>query len=128
MNSKRKGKVGELEAAAKLREVFGCPVRRGQQYKGTPDSPDVVGLPGIHVEVKRVEKLNIEVAMAQAKADCGCEVTDSDKQKPDDLWTVDYVKDVPIVMHRRNRGDWMFTICVDDIREFIRLLNLEIMK
>lgn len=100
MNSKRKGKGGELEAAKKLRDVYGRHVQRGQQYKGTPESPDVVGLKGIHIEVKRVEKLNLEAAMRQAKGDCG--------------------DDVPVVMHRKNRGEWMFTICVDDIQQFVR--------
>ena len=47
MNSKRKGKAGELEAAAELRRVLGVEARRGVQHAGGPDSPDVVGLPGV---------------------------------------------------------------------------------
>lgn len=51
VNSIRKGKHGEREAAKYLRSLgFDC--RRGQQHAGGPESPDVVGIPGIHIEVK----------------------------------------------------------------------------
>ena len=45
--SRDKGKAGERELASKLRE-YGYDARRGVQFHGGPDSPDVVGLPGIH--------------------------------------------------------------------------------
>lgn len=70
MNSKRKGKRGELECAAWLRS-HGFDARRGQQFHGGPDSPDVVGLPGFHVEVKRTERPNLRDAVAQAEGDSG---------------------------------------------------------
>ena len=35
---------------------------------------DVVGLPGIHIECKRVERLNLEDAMRQAVDDTGAEI------------------------------------------------------
>jgi len=57
MNSKRKGKRGELELAKKLQE-YGFNTRRGQQYAGL-GGDDVVGLEGIHIERKRVERLNV---------------------------------------------------------------------
>ena len=44
-NSRRKGKEGELEVARILRD-HGYDSRRGVQYSGSPDSPDVTGLPG----------------------------------------------------------------------------------
>ena len=53
INSKKKGKKGELELARKLRE-FGYDCRRGQQYSGI-GGDDVVGLPHIHIECKRQE-------------------------------------------------------------------------
>lgn len=82
--SRQKGKRGEREAAAELGEILGCVARRGVQYHGGPDSPDVV-LEGvdIHVEAKRVEALNLYAAMEQAKADA-----------PKGA--------VPVVWHRRN--------------------------
>ena len=99
MNSRSKGKRGELELAAKLRE-YGFDCRRGQQFKGGGDSPDVVGLPGVHIECKRVERLNLEQAMAQSRRDS--EGTD----------------DVPVVMHRRDREGWKVTM---DLDEFMNL-------
>lgn len=65
MNSRQKGARGERELAVLLRE-YGFDSRRGQQYSGVSGDADVVGLPGIHVEVKRVERLNISEAMKQS--------------------------------------------------------------
>ena len=47
--------------------------RRGQQFCGSAESPDVIcdSLPWIHFEVKAVERLNIEEAMEQARRDAG---------------------------------------------------------
>lgn len=89
MNSKTKGKVGEREFASLCRE-HGYDARRGVQYSGGEDSPDVVGLPGLHVEVKRVQRLNLVDACVQAEGDCG--------SKP---W---------IVAHRRNHSPWLITM------------------
>ena len=68
--SRQKGKRGEREAAAELAVVFGCEARRGVQYQGGPDSPDVV-LKGVavHVEAKRTERLLLWVAIEQACSD-----------------------------------------------------------
>lgn len=93
MNSRQKGKRGELEFSRLCRE-HGYETRRGQQYCGANGDADVVGLPGIHIEVKRVEKLNIEDAMAQARRDA--------KGK------------IPIVAHRRNNKVWKITMDAKD--------------
>ena len=68
MNSRNKGKRGELELANLLKE-HGFDARRGQQYSGANGDADVEGMPGIHIECKRVERLNIEDAMAQSRRD-----------------------------------------------------------
>lgn len=69
INSKQKGKRGELAWCRKCAE-YGYHVRRTSQYCGqTGDAADCVGLPGIHQEVKWVERLNIRDAMDQAKHD-----------------------------------------------------------
>lgn len=94
MNSKRKGAAGERELANKLKE-YGYNTRRGQQYCGANGDADVVGLPGIHIECKRVEKLNIYDAIVQAQRDC----------KGDDL---------PAVFHRKNNCKWSVTMTLDD--------------
>lgn len=53
----RKGKAGERELARKLTEL-GYPARRGQQYKGTKDSPDIIceKLDDYHIECKRYKQ------------------------------------------------------------------------
>lgn len=95
INSKKKGAKGEREFAALCREQ-GYDCRRTSQYCGqTGDASDVVGLPGMHIEVKRVERLNIETAMSQARRDA----------KPGEI---------PIVAHRRNNCAWLVTMLADD--------------
>lgn len=90
MNSRAKGKRGELEFARLCRE-HGYEVRRTAQYCGnTGEASDVVGLPGIHAEVKRVERLDIYAAVDQAKRD-----TAGGK---------------PAVFHRKNNHEWLVTM------------------
>ena len=91
MNSRGKGKRGELEFAAFLRQ-HGIDARRGVQYAGGVDSPDIVSeaLAWLHIEVKRVEVFNLAKACAQAARDSA--------GKP---W---------IVAHRRNRKPWFITM------------------
>lgn len=101
VNSRNKGKVGEREFAALLREN-GFDARRGQQFSGSPDSPDVVSgaLAWLHVEVKRVQNLNLTDACAQAERDSG--------GKP---W---------IVAHRRNHAPWLITMTAETFFNFLR--------
>tara|TARA_R110002051_G_scaffold126604_2_gene200222 strand:+ start:3465 stop:3836 length:372 start_codon:yes stop_codon:yes gene_type:complete len=104
-NSISKGKRGEREWAKWLRDNCNCQnARRGQQYQGGADSPDVVcGIPNTHCEVKRVEKLNLGNAMAQAVADSGG-------------------NSIPYVAHRKNLGDWMVTVRADDLVAFSEMV------
>lgn len=94
MNSRDKGARGERELASVLNS-YGYFCRRGQQYSGANGDPDVVGLPGIHIECKRVERLNLTDAMIQAKRDA----RDGE---------------IPAVFHRRNREEWLVTMRLDD--------------
>lgn len=94
VNSKRKGKDGELEFVSLCKEHGFDNVRRSQQYAGIHGDADVVGLSGIHIEVKRVERLNEEKALQQAEEDCK-------------------KGDIPIVAHRRNREEWKVTMRAD---------------
>lgn len=99
--AKRKGRVGEAELAKKLRE-HGYDCRRTAQYCGkSGDASDVVGLPGIHIECKRVEALSLYTAMAQAKGD----------HKEGTL---------PAVFHRRNNCEWLVIMTLDDWMEIYR--------
>ncbi|KHO62685.1 hypothetical protein THYS13_07480 [Thermoanaerobacter sp. YS13] len=99
MNSKRKGKRGELELAQLLRE-YGYDTRRGQQYSGI-EGKDVIGLPHIHIECKRVERLNVYEAVRQAVRDA------KEGEKPAVFW-------------RRNREDWLVTMRLEDWIELYR--------
>lgn len=100
INSKRKGAAGEREWAKVCREQ-GFVVRRTQQYAGgTEESADCIGLPYIHQEVKRVEKLNIYEAMEQSYWDNVA----SGKSETD----------IPIVAHRKNGKSWLITMSADD--------------
>lgn len=92
--SKNKGKVGERELANILKE-HGFNARRNQQYNGAVGDADVVGVPNIHIECKRVESLNITKAMEQATEDA----RDGE---------------IPAVFHRRNNKPWLVTMHLDD--------------
>lgn len=96
INSKRKGTNGERELVNILKS-YGFDCRRSQQYCGYADGSlaDVIGLDGIHIEVKRVERINIDACMEQAVRDC---------------------KDgeIPTVWHRRNRKPWYVTMRLED--------------
>lgn len=94
INSKAKGAAGEREWAKFCREQGFEDARRGQQYSGI-EGEDVVGLPGIHQEVKRVERLNVSEAVRQAIRD---------KKE----------EDIPIVAHRKNYEEWLVTMRAED--------------
>ena len=100
--SRDKGKRGEREVAELLRDC-GIPARRGVQYAGGPDSPDVVGLNGVHIEVKRCEALRLYPALEQALAE----------RKPGDLATV---------WHRPNGRPWAVIILAADFIALMRAM------
>lgn len=100
INSKAKGAAGERELANILKD-YGYDARRGQQYCGANGDADCVGLPHIHIECKRVQKLNIYDAMAQAKSDA--------KEG-----------EIPAVFHRRNYDEWKVTLRLSDFMEIYK--------
>jgi len=93
-NSRAKGARGERELSSKLKE-YGYETRRGQQYCGANGDADVVGLPGVHIECKRVEHLNLYNAIAQAKADAKN-------------------KEIPTIFHRKDNHEWLVTLTLED--------------
>lgn len=100
--SKEKGKLGEREVAALLKE-FGFEARRGQQFSGGGDSPDVVhDIPNVHIEVKRTETFALWDALAQATRDAAAS------------------GNMPTVWHRKNKKDWVVVV---DAREFLALMH-----
>ena len=95
--SRAKGARGEREIAGILRE-YGYETRRGQQFSGANGDADVVGLPGIHLEIKRVERLDLYGAMSQSRRDAEAAKNN----------------EIPVVMHRRNNCKWLVTMELDD--------------
>ena len=100
--SREKGKRAEREAARALADLLGVQVRRAQQYAGGIDSADVVGVDGLHVEVKHQERMQLYDWIAQA-------VSDSDES-------------VPIVVHRRNRSEWLCSLRLIDLPNLVDTL------
>ena len=98
LNSRAKGARGELEFAQYLTEA-GWTSRRGQQFSGGKDSPDVISQLPYHIEVKRVEKGNLYDWLDQARRDAD--------QK------------VPIVAHRRSRKQWVVVMQLDDFLKMV---------
>lgn len=67
---------------------------RAQNYG---EIPDLSGLPGIHIECKRRERLNVSEAIKQA-------TRDADR----------FHDGAPAVFHRRSREPWLVTMRLDD--------------
>ena len=101
-SSKARGKRGELDLVHALRDAGFPEVRRTAQYCGKAGTADVIGLPGIHVEVKNVQRLNIWEALSQSKRDS----------------EADGNGDTPAVFFKRNRSGWYVATPLED---FVRL-------
>lgn len=100
INSRRKGKVGELEAAEILRTLFGWNCGRTAQHCGnSEDSADlrISEAPSLWVEVKRVQALSVPRTMKKATEQCG--------------------RRCPVLLHRTNRSPvgWLLTIRLSDL-------------
>ena len=94
VNSRQKGARFERQLAKLLKE-HGYECRRGQQYCGANGDADVVGLEGIHIEAKAVERLNIHEAMNQA-------INDAREGE------------LPAVFHKKNRQKILVTMTLED--------------
>lgn len=98
MNSRAKGKRGELEARNALRETLGCvDAKRGQQRSGLEQADVVDAIPGTHIEVKRRKSIASLAFNAQAERDAE-------------------IGDVPMVLMRADRGGWYVCVKLNDLR------------
>lgn len=77
INSRAKGQRAEREFRDLLRAEGWNDARRGQQFRGGVDSPDIVcpSLDGFRIEVKHQERVNLAQWMAQIERDAGAEKT-----------------------------------------------------
>lgn len=94
VNSRAKGARFERTLARLLRE-YGYDCRRGQQYSGANGDADVIGLPGVHIEAKHVERLNLHDAVAQAVRDTR-------------------EGELPAVFHKKNNFGVLVTMRIED--------------
>ena len=104
INSKKKGKSGELEVMHLLKERGYNNVRRTAQYcgnNGEEDVGDLTGLDYMHIEVKRVQNLNLYNAYLQAKRDS----KNNNRH---------------LVFHRKNNQKWLVSM---DFDTFIELYD-----
>lgn len=100
INSRQKGARGERL----VRDIFiahGYPARRGQQFAGGTDSPDVIipDLEWLHVESKFVENLDLNKALEQSERDAEGKFA--------------------IVMHKKKNKDWLVTMSVESFFELL---------
>ncbi len=102
--SRAKGADGEREAAEFLTSLFKLPVNRTAQYCGAAGHADLEGLAGLHVEVKRRERLHLETALQQATHDASPVA-------------------VPVVLHRANRDEWKLTFHAKNLLRFLDVVN-----
>ena len=105
-HSRNKGKRGEREVA-KIFQKAGFHARRSVQYNGRPGTAaDVVGIPGLHIEVKLVEKESIRAWYRQAQRDAHA--------SPEN--------EMPVIVHRKSREPWLVTMSLED---FIKIIKQE---
>lgn len=103
MNSYKKGYRGETELAAELTRLLGVPVRRtARPYLPGFLAPDCYGIPGVHVESKRRQKLSMAEAIEQARHDAA--------------------GNVPVICHRTNRTPWLVTVELADLPRLARII------
>lgn len=94
VNSKQKGARFERNLATILKNEYGYDCRRGQQYCGANGDADVIGLPGIHIEAKHQERMQLYDWVSQAKKDAR-------------------EGEIPAVFHKKNNAEILVTLTLD---------------
>jgi hypothetical protein len=100
MNSRMKGKRGELEVAKVIRQHFGVEVHRTAQVDGKM-AADLTGWDGVHIEVKRPARCAAVRYLEQAERDCGG-------------------KSVPVVFVKPDKQETFVMVRAADMVEFAR--------
>lgn len=103
INSKQKGARFERQLASMFREYGYTEARRTAQYCGnTGEASDVVGLPGIHIEAKHQERMQLYDWMEQAKRDS------------------EGTGNLPVVFHKKNNHEILVTMRFEDFMEIYK--------
>jgi len=103
INSRRKGKAGELEAKDEWnKHLPNAHSRRSQQHSGTESASDLIspGTPHLWLEVKRTQVINLQKVMEKSREQCG--------------------ELCPVVLHRKNDTEWLVTFPLEQIKRFVQ--------
>lgn len=97
--SQTKGRHGELELA-RILQGYGYRVEPGQAVS-FGSTPDLTGLPGIHIECKRAQQQSLYAWISQASRDAG-----------------KFRDGLPTIFWRKNRCPWLVIM---DLRDWMAL-------
>lgn len=101
--SRTKGARGELEIVALLHDHGWTRARRTHDGREQAMRGDIAnGPPGVYLEVKRQERLNVPAALDQVERDAP-------------------TTDLPILIHRPSRHQWMATLPLDELLPLLAL-------
>ena len=97
INSKRKGKTGELNFCEDFEKATGIKLKRNwiQTVVGGNLTPDVKGWDAAHIEVKRTEAVHLFKWQERVLNECGHRI--------------------PVIAHRRSRADWWLFLRLEDL-------------
>ena len=108
MNSRQKGKRGELEAAKAFEAATGLQVKRTAQVNGKL-SADLTGVEGLHLEVKRRQRIAALDFLLQAENDA------ADESQADG--------GVPVVLMRQDQDkNWAVMLRLDRLADLVSTL------
>jgi hypothetical protein len=100
---RRKGASAELEVVHLLRDAGWKNAERTHDGRAQRTRGDIRNGPqGVHFEVKRHERLNVPRALRQVEEDAN-------------------PLDLPVLVHRPSRQEWMATVPLDELLALLRL-------
>jgi hypothetical protein len=98
-----KGKLGELEVVHIVRDNGWKDAERTHDGRAQRTRGDIRNGPaGVHMEVKRQEKLNVPAALRQVERDA-------------------HPLDLPVLVHRSSRQEWQATLPFDELLALLKL-------
>jgi hypothetical protein len=110
INSRSKGKRGELEWSKWMNREWGFNSCRGQQRSGNEEQDVLDHIDGTICEVKRCEQVRLTQWMEKLIKD----KTEQEKKQG--------VKLLPWIAHRRNKEEWLVTVRARDLVSIARKL------
>lgn len=100
---RRKGAVGEREIVRILKDAGWTRAERTSNGRAQHARGDIAnGPPGVHIEVKRQERLNVPRAFRQIESDAN-------------------PLDIPVLVHRPSGQDWIASLPLDELLPLLKL-------